>query len=201
LDSVVEELLAVKKFEVFWDQSRTGYPRIFAEKCSNRHGNFMTIEEFDGRKRYGSIMILEGRYGQGWERLKSEVSKANSSLSVWEKWKCKKVMLGRSYIEIVMETQAGGFEVHTLKSRYGPTRLVNGPKTESQKEKQMPMVGEGNFTAIGEGKNVSAPVCSGPLSASIPKTVPYPINPSVEALRGRFKSTGDGSASLGQLGL
>jgi hypothetical protein len=193
----VEELLAVKKLEVFWDQSRVGYPRIFMEKCSNRHGNFLTIEEFNGMKRCRSIMILKGRYSQGWERLKSEVSKANSSLSVGEKWKCKKVTLGRSYIEVVMKTQAGGFEVQTLKSRYGPARLVNGPKIELQKEKQMPMVGEENFTAVGKGKNVGALVCSGPLLASIPKTVPYPTNTSVEALRGRFESAGDGSASLG----
>jgi hypothetical protein len=176
LDSVVEELLAVKTSEVFWDQSRAGYPRIFAEKCSNRHGNFLTIEEFDNKKRCGSIMIPEGRHGQGWERLKSEVSRANSLLSMGEKWKSKKVTLGRSYAEVVKETQAGGFEAHTLKSRYIPARLVNGPQIELQKEKQTPMVGEENFVAAGEGKNVGAPGCSGHPSASIPKTLPYPAN-------------------------
>ena len=58
LDSVVETLLAVTTSEVFWDQSRAGYPRVIAQKCSNRHGKFLTIEEFDGRRRCGSVMIL-----------------------------------------------------------------------------------------------------------------------------------------------
>jgi hypothetical protein len=58
LDSVVEELIVVKTSELFWDQSRASYPRIIAQKCLNRHGNFLTIEEFDGR-RCDSIMIPE----------------------------------------------------------------------------------------------------------------------------------------------
>jgi hypothetical protein len=74
----------VKTAEVFWDSSRAGYPRIMAQKCVNRHGNFLLIEEFDSRRRSGSIMIPEGRRGQGWDRLKIEVSRANS-LS----WNCE----------------------------------------------------------------------------------------------------------------
>jgi hypothetical protein len=48
---IVEELVAEESSEVFWDQSRAGYPRIMAQKRSNRHGYFLLIEEFDGRRR------------------------------------------------------------------------------------------------------------------------------------------------------
>ena len=61
----VEEVVDVEMFEIFWDQSRVGYPRIIAQKCSNRHGRFLTIEEFDGRRRSGTVLIPERRYGQG----------------------------------------------------------------------------------------------------------------------------------------
>jgi hypothetical protein len=44
----VEEVVDVETSKVFWDQSRAGYPRIIAKKCSNRHGRFLTVEEFDG---------------------------------------------------------------------------------------------------------------------------------------------------------
>ena len=62
LDSVVEKLIAVKISEVFWDQSRAGYPRIMVQKYTNRHGNFLTIKEFDGRRRCGSVMIPKGLF-------------------------------------------------------------------------------------------------------------------------------------------
>ena len=78
----VEEVVAVETSKVFWDQSRAGYPWIIAHKCSNRHGRFLTIEEFDGRRRVGVILIPEGHYGQGWERFILETRLANSSL--WE---------------------------------------------------------------------------------------------------------------------
>ena len=80
LVGTVKEVVIVETFEVFWDQSRAGYPRIIAQKCSNRHGRFLTIEEFDGRRRSGVILILEGQYGQGLERFISEVHMANSTL-------------------------------------------------------------------------------------------------------------------------
>jgi hypothetical protein len=67
------EVVVVETSEVFWDQSRVGYPLIIALKCSNRHGRFLTIEEFAGRRRCGAILIPEGRYGQGWERFISKM--------------------------------------------------------------------------------------------------------------------------------
>ena len=45
LVGALEEVVEVETFEVFWDQSKAGYPRIITQKCSNRHGRFLTIED------------------------------------------------------------------------------------------------------------------------------------------------------------
>jgi hypothetical protein len=79
LVGTVKKVMAEETLEVFWDQSRAGYPQIIAQKCSNRHERFLTLEEFDGRS--GAILIPEGRYGQGWVRFISEVRMANEALN------------------------------------------------------------------------------------------------------------------------
>jgi hypothetical protein len=81
LDSV-EAGEKVETSEVFWDQSRARVPRVILKYRANRNGRFMSVEEFDGRRRNGIILIPEGRLGQGWKRLTSELKKARSSL--WE---------------------------------------------------------------------------------------------------------------------
>jgi hypothetical protein len=78
----MEEVVVKETLEVFWDQSRVGYPRIIVQKRSNRHGRFLTIEEFKGRRRVGTVLILEGWYGQGWSRLIRKLSQVKASL--WE---------------------------------------------------------------------------------------------------------------------
>jgi hypothetical protein len=82
LVGALEEVAEAGKSKVFWDQSRAGFPRLITQKRSNRHGRFLSIEEFDGRRRSGSILVPEGRYGQGWARLMVELDGANSS--IWE---------------------------------------------------------------------------------------------------------------------
>lgn len=76
----LKEVVEMDMSEVFWDQSKAGYPRIIAQKCSNRHGRFSMIKEFEGRRRSGTILIPEDRFGQGWVRLIAELNRANSSL-------------------------------------------------------------------------------------------------------------------------
>ena len=98
LVKIVEELVAVESSEVFWDQSRAGYPRIIAQRRSNRHGCFLTVEEFDGR--CGNILILG--YGQGWEQLIVEVRMASFSLHEASKGKKDKEGKGRSYAEVLV---------------------------------------------------------------------------------------------------
>ena len=53
-----------------------------AQRRSNRHGNFLIVEEFYGRRRSGTILIPEGRYGQGWERFIKELQWAILSLGM-----------------------------------------------------------------------------------------------------------------------
>jgi hypothetical protein len=45
----MKEVVDMETSEVFWDQSCAGYPQIIVQKCSNRYGRFLTVEEFDGR--------------------------------------------------------------------------------------------------------------------------------------------------------
>jgi hypothetical protein len=71
------------------------------QRRSNRNGYFLTVEEFDGRRRCGNILILEGRYGQGWEQLIVEVRMANFSLREASKGKKDKEGKGRSYAEVL----------------------------------------------------------------------------------------------------
>jgi hypothetical protein len=85
LVGAAEEVIELDSSEVFWDQARAGYPRIFAQQRYNRHGRFITIEEYEGRNRRGSILIPEGRHGQGWSRLISELRTARMTL-----WKDRK---------------------------------------------------------------------------------------------------------------
>lgn len=109
LDRKVAELGKVDNSEVFWDQARAGYPRIMALKCFNWNGNFLTIEEFDGRRRCGSIMITKGRYGQGWECLKVHVSRANASFRVVREVQESAMVTGRrSFAEVagLMQNQS-----------------------------------------------------------------------------------------------
>jgi hypothetical protein len=98
LVGTVKEVVAEETSEVFWDQSRARYPRITAQKCSNRHKHFLTLEEFDGRS--GAILIPKGGYGQGWVHFISEVRVANEALNEVRKVrgvKKAKAVRGRSY--------------------------------------------------------------------------------------------------------
>jgi hypothetical protein len=40
------DLVTVKDRRVFWNQSVSGFLRILAQQCSNRHGFFLIIEEY-----------------------------------------------------------------------------------------------------------------------------------------------------------
>ena len=60
------------------------------------------MEESDGRRRCGRILILKGRYGLRWEQLIVEVGMANFSLREANKGKKDKEGKGmRSYIEVL----------------------------------------------------------------------------------------------------
>ena len=67
------ELVAVEDSRVFRDQSLPGFPRVLAQKCGNKNGRFLVIEEYNGRGKCGSIFVPEGRNRQGWNRFVEEL--------------------------------------------------------------------------------------------------------------------------------
>jgi hypothetical protein len=125
LVKTVEEVVDMETHEVFWDQSRARYPRIIVQKRSNRHGRFLTIEEFEGRRRIGTILIPEGRYGQGWCRLISELRQVKEVL-----WEGRDSRAGAT--EKFLEGKAGRWEPEKAR--------VHGP---AEKSKVAPVISKG----------------------------------------------------------
>jgi hypothetical protein len=73
----------------------------------------LTIEEYDGNRRSGSVLIPEGWSGQGWSRLISELRMACSSLKVGRGFRMEKpklVTAGKSFAEVVGDLKEGGEE-------------------------------------------------------------------------------------------
>ncbi|KAE8055919.1 hypothetical protein FH972_012728 [Carpinus fangiana] len=65
LARIFGELVAVEDSRVFRDQTAPGRPRVLAQKCGNRNGRFLVLEEYNDRGRCGSIFVPEGRDRQG----------------------------------------------------------------------------------------------------------------------------------------
>jgi hypothetical protein len=63
---IFKELVVAEDSQVFWDQSWLGFPRLLAQCRFNKHDGFLVVEEFDGGRRRGSILLPEGRHGKGW---------------------------------------------------------------------------------------------------------------------------------------
>jgi hypothetical protein len=64
---IFEDLVRVEDSRVFWNQSLQGFPLVLAQRCFNRHGGFLVVEEFNGDRRSDSIIVLEDKTGKGWE--------------------------------------------------------------------------------------------------------------------------------------
>jgi hypothetical protein len=74
------DLVNVLDCRVFWNQAVSGFPRILAQQCANRHGYFLTLEEFEGRRRKGSILVPKGKSGEGWKCFGEELRLAFNCL-------------------------------------------------------------------------------------------------------------------------
>jgi hypothetical protein len=108
LVGAVEKAANVDTSEVFWDHSRAGYIRLITQRRANRHGRFLTIEEYDGNRRSGSVLIPEGWSGQGWSRLIAELRMACSYLKVGRGLRMEKpkmVTAGKSFAEVVGDSK------------------------------------------------------------------------------------------------
>jgi hypothetical protein len=109
LVGAVEKAANVDTSEVFWDQSRAGYIRLITQKRENRHGRFLTIEEFNGSRRCGSVLVPEGWSGRGWSKMIEELRGACSMLKIGRGLRSEKPKLitngNRSYAEVVGDTK------------------------------------------------------------------------------------------------
>jgi hypothetical protein len=72
----LEELLAAKDSAVFWRRSHAGFPSSFAQRCANKHGRFLMVENYGEGRRRSFILVPEGRKGAGWKSFRSELSSA-----------------------------------------------------------------------------------------------------------------------------
>jgi hypothetical protein len=72
--ATLEELLAAKDSAVFWRRSRAGFPSSYAQRCANKHGRFLMVENYGEGRRRSFIIVPEGRKGEGWKSFRSELS-------------------------------------------------------------------------------------------------------------------------------
>jgi hypothetical protein len=79
---IFEELVEVEDSRVFWNQALAGFPRIIAQRCFNRHGGFLTIEEYNGGRRRDAVLVPEGRRGKGWDLFGSALQSVVEQFSV-----------------------------------------------------------------------------------------------------------------------
>jgi hypothetical protein len=116
--NIFDELMAVKDSRVFRDQSVKGYLRILAQHCFNRYGDFLAIEEYEGRARWGSVLILEGRLRKGWDRFASELRIAINFFQPFLAGpKLATVKKKRSFIEVLMSS------VRSMEEVFNPSSM------------------------------------------------------------------------------
>jgi hypothetical protein len=219
LVGAVEGVLDVDTSEVFWDPSSAAYPRILVQRRENRHCRFIFIEEFEGRNRRGSVLILEGKYGQGWTRLVSELRIARSSL--WKERdfrenKGTQVVAGRSFAEVVggskplenkskvvlVETMAGPSSSKMFRGRvqlhqqtkpvFTPTKVYPQVGLSKAIEEAGGCFGVAPVKTQAQAKEKGAVGSVNSVPSVLPKTVQNPVIPGVEAPNGGFESEGDG---------
>jgi hypothetical protein len=65
---------------VFWNQASPGFPRVIAQRCFNRHGSFLLVEEYAGSRKSGVVLVPEGRRGEGWDLFGSALRCVNEYL-------------------------------------------------------------------------------------------------------------------------
>jgi hypothetical protein len=77
---IFEELVIVDDSRVFWNQASLGFPRVIAQRCFNRHGSFLLVEEYAGSRKSGVVLVPEGRRGEGWDLFGSALRCVNEYL-------------------------------------------------------------------------------------------------------------------------
>jgi len=139
---IFEELVTVEDSRVFWNQASYGLPRVIAQRCFNRHGSFLLVEEYAGSRKSGVVLIPEGRGGEGWDLFGSALHCANeflryggSRVDVRPEVQFQAMRGRRSFAEVLkntgphVETDTG---VCSGKIAPLPCRLENIPVGESK---------------------------------------------------------------------
>jgi hypothetical protein len=215
----VEEVLEVDSSAVYWDPSSAGFPRVLVQRRSNRHGNFILIEEYEGRNRRGSVLIPEGRYGQGWSRLISELRIARLTLWKGREFRMNKgsqVVSGRSFAEVVgrpkllesglkvvSATTVGGSlapknlgERGQLNKQMGPAITATKPDEESEVTAEAGgRDGAGPLKAQVQAKE-KREVGNGNPASVLPIVLQNPVKSGMEAPYGDRLSDGHGHSSV-----
>jgi hypothetical protein len=215
----VEEALDEDTSEVFWDPSSAGFPRLLVQNRSNRHGRFFFIEEYEGRKRRGSVLIPEGRFGQGWTRLVSELRIARSALWMGRDFRVSKaaqVVPGRSFAEVVgrprtLESEmkvvpavtvegtiASGARVHLhhqTRPAISPAMLDTQIGRSKVSKKAGDCVGETPVKTQLQAKE-NGVMGNGNMASVLPNALQNPGKSGMEAPIGGWMSDGKGRASV-----
>jgi hypothetical protein len=218
LVGAVEEVLDVDTSEVFWDPSSAAFPRVLVQRRSNRHGRFIFIEEYEGRNRRGSVLIPEGRCGQGWTRLVSELRIARSALWKGREFRVSKasqVVSGRSFAEVVgrpklLETELkvvpvtiveGTFAMEFIGSRVQTRPTISLAMIDVQKRTSKATtearrcVGDAPVRTQGQAKEKGA--VGGSNTASVlSKALQNPMKSGMAAPNGDCESKRNGHASV-----
>jgi hypothetical protein len=215
----VEEVLEVDSSAVYWDPSSAGFPRVLVQRRSNRHGNFIFIEEYEGRNRRGSVLIPEGRYGQGWSRLISELRIARQTLWKGREFsanKGSKVVSGRSFAEVVGRPKLleSGLKVVPATTVAGSSALEYLGERGQLNQQMGPAIsaaipdGESEVTAEAGGRDGAVPlkaqvqakekreVGNGNPACALPKALQNPVKSGKKAPYGDCESEGHGHVSV-----
>jgi hypothetical protein len=222
LVGAVEGVLDVDTSEVFWDPTSAGYPRVLVQRRSNRHGNYLLIEEFERSNRRGSILIPEGRYGQGWIRLVAELRSARSILWKDRVFRVNKTTLvdpARSFAEVVgctksLETEgkvlpAATVEEPTAKRNIGGrAQILSQTRPATSPLKIAAQIGKPKAIAVAGGHVGDVPVMSqaqvkekgvmgnGNKASMLIRTLQNPVKSGMEAPIGGRESDRHGHASV-----
>jgi hypothetical protein len=222
LVGTVEGVLDVDTSEVFWDPTSAGYPRVLVQRRSNRHGNYILIEEFERSNRRGSILIPEGRYGQGWIRLVAELRSARSNLWKDRVFRVNKTTLvdpARSFAEVVgrpksLETEGKVLPVATVEEPTakrnigGRAQILDQTTSATSPLKIAAQIGKPKAIAVAGGHVGDVPVMSqvqakekgvmgnGNKASVLIRTLQNPVNSGMEAPIGDRESDRHGHASV-----
>lgn len=77
---------------------------MLAQKCFNRYGSFLVIEECDVSERRKSIMVPERRNQKGWSKLESELQIAIRFFQPFLLAPGNVVVKKKSFAEVIQST-------------------------------------------------------------------------------------------------